>query len=220
VGEESAFSRLAKNGTNTTDRGKNLRHRSFSIALEPVVDSLQPQDRHLLPVLIRIPDSGTGEQPMGNITSISDSVVIRKVAEPFGWLSNMSPHPVLYRGYTFQCLRFSDEEIQTLIWDQASPMAAKMIAKKYRQQMVVAPRSQQDVENMELVVMLKTDQHPIIEEQLLATGDRFIVEDCTKRASASGRFWGARFHNGQWDGENQLGRLWMSLRSQIQHGEW
>ena len=164
---------------------------------------------------------------MTSLSSIPDSVVIRKVAEPFGCLGNMSPHPVRYRGYTyrtaealFQCLRFSDEDIQTLIWERASPMAAKMVAKKHRQQMVVAPRSRQDVENMELVIMLKTDQHPNVEQQLLDTGDRFIVEDCTKRPSESGRFWGAVISNGLWVGENQLGQLWMTLRSQIQRGEW
>jgi hypothetical protein len=139
----------------------------------------------------------------------------------------MSPHPVKYKGYAyrtaealFQCMRFEDEEIQTLIWDQPSPMGAKMVAKGKRELMKVAPQSDTDIENMENVLTMKTDQHSKIESQLLATGDRLIVEDCTKRASRSGLFWGAALRDGHWEGENKLGQLWMELRSRIQKGDW
>lgn len=154
-------------------------------------------------------------------------VLIRRVAEPYGGLGNMSPHPIVYRGdeyrtaeALFQCLRFDDEAIQTRIWEQSSPMAAKMIAKKHRDLMVVPPQSERDLENMQLVIGLKTDQHAEIERMLLETGDRAILEDCTKRASASGLFWGAARRDSHWEGSNWLGRLWMDLRSQIQSGEW
>jgi predicted NAD-dependent protein-ADP-ribosyltransferase YbiA (DUF1768 family) len=45
-----------------------------------------------------------------------DQIVIRKVAEPGGWLSNMSPHPLMHEGKKwwhceglFQALRMSKE---------------------------------------------------------------------------------------------------------------
>ena len=114
---------------------------------------------------------------MNKIQSQADDVVVRKVSDPFGFLGNMSPHPVKYKGYAyrtaealFQCMRFEDEEIQTLIWDQPSPMGAKMVAKGKRELMKVAPQSDTDIENMENVLTMKTDQHLKIESQLLATG--------------------------------------------------
>ena len=150
-----------------------------------------------------------------------------KVALPYGWLGNMSPHSVRYvrREYLtaealFQVLRFEDEAIRSTIWEQTSPMAAKMMAKKYRDQMIIQPRDEQDVENMGLVLMLKIEQHAEIRQMLLDTGDAVIVEDCSKRLTASGLFWGAAFRNGHWEGQNQLGQLWMELREEIRRGEW
>ena len=95
------------------------------------------------------------------IDESTDSVIkFTKVDLPFGWLSNMSPHSILYKGdeyataeALFQCLRFDDEQIQTQIWEQASPMAAKMKARKHAAQMVIEPRSEQGVENMGLVLI-------------------------------------------------------------------
>jgi hypothetical protein len=39
-------------------------------------------------------------------------------------------------------------------------MAAKMIAKKFRDQMVIEPMSDADLYNMKAVLRLKLDQHP------------------------------------------------------------
>ena len=50
---------------------------------------------------------------------------------------------------------------------------------------------------------------------LLATGNARIVEDCTKRASDSGRVWGATGKDGRWDGRNKLGTRWMELRATL-----
>ena len=50
-------------------------------------------------------------------------------------------------------------------------MTAKMIAKKHRDKMVVEPRSQQDLDNMRLVLRLKVDQNPEVKRILLATKD-------------------------------------------------
>ncbi len=149
-------------------------------------------------------------------------ILIRKVKEEFGWLGNMSPHPVEFEGKTyrttealFQALRFDDAVIVEAIQEQKSPMAAKMKAKKYRSRMVVEPLSDTDLDNMRLVLRLKIEQHPKLRNDLLATGDQEIVEDCTKRPRGSGLFWGAALQNEKWVGENWLGWLWMELRDEL-----
>lgn len=152
-------------------------------------------------------------------------ILIRKVKDEFGWLGNMSPYPVKHNGMTyrttealFQALRFDDEEIKEAIREQKSPMAAKMKAKKNKDRMVVVPLSGEDLEIMRLVLRLKLLQHPILRDDLLATADEEIVEDCTKRSSGSGLFWGAALRNGEWIGENWLGLLWMELRNELKQG--
>ncbi len=149
-------------------------------------------------------------------------ILIRKVAEEHGWLGNMAAFAVESDGFTyrttealFQSLRFADESIRKLIRSEKSPMAAKMIAKKYRNLMVVDPMSAADVQNMRLCLKLKLDQHSILNQRLTLTGEEVILEDCTKRPRGSGLFWGAAMKSGVWMGENWLGRLWMEFRADI-----
>ena len=150
-------------------------------------------------------------------------ILIRKVKEQNGWLGNMSPYPITHEGKSyrttealFQALRFNDETIIESIREQKSPMAAKMIAKKFRDHMVVEPMTEIDLDNMKMVLRLKLDQHPKLNADLIATGDEEIVEDCTKRPRGSGLFWGAAFKDETWVGENWLGWLWMELRDSLE----
>ena len=67
-------------------------------------------------------------------------IAFTKVNLPYGWLGNMSHHPVIHDGKDykttealFQCLRFKDHpEIQDQIRNKPSPMSAKMVAKHNR----------------------------------------------------------------------------------------
>ena len=152
-------------------------------------------------------------------------ILIQKVKDEYGWLGNMSPFPVLYQGHTFrttealfQALRFDDDKIIESILEQMSPMSAKMKAKKHRDRMVVEPMGDADLDNMRLVLRLKLLQHPKLRDDLLATGDEEIVEDCTKRPRGSGLFWGVANRGGEWIGKNWLGRLWMELRTEFTQG--
>jgi len=149
-------------------------------------------------------------------------IFIRKVGEEFGWLGNMSPFAVELDGVKyrttealFQCMRFEDEQIRSLIRAAKSPMMAKTIAKKHRKLMRIEPLSTK-LQNMRDCLQLKLSQHPVLIEKLQATGDEWIVEDCTKRPGGSGLFWGAKNMNGDWKGDNWLGVLWMELRSTIE----
>lgn len=147
------------------------------------------------------------------------TIPFTKVAMPYGWLGNMSPHPIKYDGKTwrtaealFQALRFADEQDREAIRSQTSPMAAKLVAKRRKLNMAVIPGSDQDIENMRLVLRLKVEQHPSLRQQLIETGDAEIVEDCTNRRAS---IWGAKYCQGRWDGRNLLGLLWMELRNEL-----
>lgn len=147
------------------------------------------------------------------------TIAFTKVALPYGWLSSMSPYRIIYDNKMwrttealFQALRFSDDAIRELIRAQTSPMAAKLAAKARRTAMVVVPLSQQDLDNMRLVLRLKVEQHPELKEALLDTGDVVIIEDCSKRRASP---WGAQRRDGSWVGDNWLGKLWMELRDEL-----
>ena len=135
------------------------------------------------------------------------TIIIGKIKEENGCFGNMA---------LFQAMRFNDPEIKEAIRAEKSPMGAKFCAKKYTEKMFVQPMSEQDLNNMRQCLRLKIDQHPELKKQLIETGKDFIVEDCTKRKRGSGLFWGAALENGEWIGQNWLGKLWMELRMQIE----
>ena len=151
------------------------------------------------------------------------TIAFTKVTLPYGWLGNMAPFPVLYgllewrtTEALFQALRFAaDDPVRELIRAEKSPMAAKMLAKKFAAQRIVTPLTQEDVNLMETVLRLKVEQHPHLKQELLATGDAFLVEDVTKRPGGTGSFWGAARVGDEWEGMNVLGELWMDLRQQL-----
>lgn len=153
-------------------------------------------------------------------------ITFTKVNQQWGWLGNMSPHPITIAGKHwrtaeafFQGLRFPEDSfVRELIRSQKSPMSAKMMAKKHKALRIVEPQSDEDVNNMRFVLRLKLDQNgtelEIAQElQILQRFDNpLIVEDCSKRARGSGLFWGAALvdaDTNRWCGQNILGRLWM-----------
>ena len=160
-------------------------------------------------------------------------VIIRDVKGEYGWLGNMSPHKIMYEKACwltaealFQALRFpmdavndEGENIREIIYTQKAPMAAKMKAKGSKVKMNITPMGDEDLKNMRMVLRLKfkCNRNPL-ERDLLATGDRLIVEDCSNRPNVAGLFWGAkRLADGTWEGTNTLGKLWMELRTEIRN---
>lgn len=155
-----------------------------------------------------------------------NEIAFTKVKLPYGWLSNMSPHPIWYDSLSyptgealFQVLRFEDVGIRAAIQMARSPMTAKMVAKAHADKMIVAPRSEADLANMRRVLTLKLAQHPELEAALLETDDAILIEDCSARPSESGLFWGMAHAPDGWRGENQLGKLWMELRAALRMEE-
>lgn len=157
--------------------------------------------------------------------AVGNVVAIRRVRDPFGYLSNMSPHPVSYHGAggefataeaLFQALRFPrDSSTRDEIRAARSPMAAKMHAKRNVALMHVVPRSAQDLESMRFVLSLKIVRHAEVKKGLLSTGDRRIVEDCSARQTEGGLYWGAALRDREWFGLNTLGGLWMEMRTRL-----
>ena len=69
---------------------------------------------------------------------------------------------------------------------------------------------------MRAILKLKVEQHPELMKLLVDTFPHEIVEDVTNRG-LGGRngFWGAAFKDGEWVGQNVLGKMWVSIRDEI-----
>jgi predicted NAD-dependent protein-ADP-ribosyltransferase YbiA (DUF1768 family) len=160
-------------------------------------------------------------------------IAFTKVNLPYGWLGNMSAYPVVHNGKEwrttealFQALRFNDEEIRESIRLEKSPMGCKMKTKSIIKTLtaqnqlfkrVVEPLSPEDVRNMEFCLRLKLEKHPRLLTELIKTNNIPIYEDVTSRGKrGSNVFWGAiKTSDGNWEGQNILGNLWMKLRTEI-----
>jgi predicted NAD-dependent protein-ADP-ribosyltransferase YbiA (DUF1768 family) len=111
----------------------------------------------------------------------------------------MAPFPVKHEEiwwktteHFFQALRFAKESpVRMEIHKQASPMGAKMMAKKYKKERVVEQFSQQDLDNMVLCLKLKIQTHRKIRESLFATAGKYLIEDVTDRPKKNDP-WGMR----------------------------
>ncbi|MGD9923596.1 MAG: NADAR family protein [Pseudorhodoplanes sp.] len=148
------------------------------------------------------------------------SIVFRKTSERFGGLSNMAAgFPVVVNGIQvrtsealYQACRFPHlPDVQRLVIEQISPMAAKMKSKPFRKQ------SRPDWDSVRVKVMrwclrVKLAQNwEKFSALLKATGDRPIVEESVKDD-----FWGAHpSDDGRLAGHNVLGRLLMELREEL-----
>jgi ribA/ribD-fused uncharacterized protein len=160
----------------------------------------------------------------------SDSAVFRATKDQWGGLSNMAAgYPLLINGHLFrtaealyQAFRYTDDKsedgelIQELIRREKSPMAAKMVSKKY-QSLTRDDWNFTRVKIMDWCLRAKLSAHrDNFSALLLSTGDLPIVEESHKD-----RFWGAVAVPGSADhlsGENVLGSLLVRLRENIKAG--
>jgi ribA/ribD-fused uncharacterized protein len=149
-----------------------------------------------------------------------NSVVFRRTAEKYGGLSNMAPgFPLHVNGVRirtsealYQACRFPHlPDVQRLIIDEGSPMAAKMRSKPFRDQ------SRPDWDAVRVKVMrwclrVKLAQNwDNFGSLLKRTGNQPIVEESKKDD-----FWGAHpLEDGGLAGANVLGRLLMELRREF-----
>jgi ribA/ribD-fused uncharacterized protein len=150
------------------------------------------------------------------------SIWFKGVNEPNGWMGNMAPYPIKFEGKVwltsealFQSMRYDIESIKEIIRVEKSPMGAKMKSKKYKDQMVVVPMSDLDVENMRKCVKMKFDAHPQLKKALIATGMSPIFEDIGIRKGERHKFWGAKkLSESEGEGNNMMGKILMDLREE------
>lgn len=149
----------------------------------------------------------------------ADSVVFLKTKEAFGGLSNMAAGypikinrvPILTSEALYQACRFpSLPEVQKLILDAKSPMAAKMLGKPHKTHSR-ADFGSVNVDIMRWCLQVKLAQNYVTFGKLLAsTKNKPIVEESHKDT-----FWGAvrdKSNPNILRGRNVLGQLLMALR--------
>jgi ribA/ribD-fused uncharacterized protein len=155
-----------------------------------------------------------------------ECAVFSTTTGPYGSYSNMAAgFPLSIDGVTFrtsealyQCFRFPHRsEIQREIVDAASPMTAKLIARRNRNE----SRSgwlDVRVAIMQWCVTLKLMSHPErFGREIASSGEMPIVE-----LSSRDRFWAAVEEprgSGLLVGENQLGSILMRLRDDLHAGD-
>ena len=165
----------------------------------------------------------TTRPPGERAYAADDAVVFQKTHEPWGELSNMAGgFPLVVAGHTwltaealYQACRYPRHpDVQRLILEQTSPMAAKMKSKAFR----ANSRSDWEIvraQVMRWVLRVKLAQNfDKFGACLERTGERPIVE-----RSHRDRYWGTVLEpDGFLRGSNVLGRLLMELRAELTEG--
>jgi len=105
--------------------------------------------------------------------------------------------------HLYQALKFEDSKIVTEIIDANSPLLAKKIPNKYKQQRL---RNWPEIklEIMKKVLNLKFDHHLEIQDYLKSTKDAELIEN-----NPEDDFWGI----GDGKGQNMIGKIWMGIRT-------
>ncbi len=133
----------------------------------------------------------------------------------FYCLDNFSAFKFEFGGKVFQTVEHAYQsykfihtapEIAKQIIESNSPHDAKKIADLNKDK--VDPNWQNiNIELMEKLLRAKMEQNPTVKEKLLKTKGHLICEDSPKDS-----FWGIGPNR---DGRNELGKLWMKLRDEI-----
>ena len=155
-----------------------------------------------------------------SIYSVANAAIFKENNGPYGAFSNMSSrHPLVVNDIKirtvealYQSFKFtSHPEIQQVIIEQKSPMAAKYKAIKYKE-FIRKDWVNIKLRIMEWCVRVKISQnYSTFGSKLLETVDLMIVE-YSRRDS----FWGANYiDSNSLSGENHLGKILMKLRDEL-----
>ncbi len=129
------------------------------------------------------------------------------------FLSNFSAFGVDWKGafymtseHVYQAEKFLDEAVREKIRSAKSAHDAKQIARAN------IDLCRDDWESAKLgtmkdILLAKVSQHDYIKEKLVSSGDATLIEN-----SPQDSFWGWGPNK---DGQNQLGKLWMEIRSEL-----
>ncbi|MCT7950644.1 NADAR family protein [Ancylothrix sp. C2] len=146
------------------------------------------------------------------------TIYFYKVSDPYGYLSNFSPHGIHLGGldwptveHYYQAQKFAGSQCEAIIPQiHSAPTPQEAAALGRDPCRILRPDWEQTKYNiMREAVLTKFLTHRDIQTLLLATGDEIIVED-----SPRDYYWGCGADK---TGQNQLGKILMSVRLEIRH---
>ena len=135
----------------------------------------------------------------------------------FGYfMSNFSAFEVNYDGHiwktsehAYQAAKFSkDSSVYNEILTATSAHNALKLAEYNYEHKRPDWNETEKVRAITLIVRAKHDQHEYIQRKLLETGNLELIENSPKDS-----FWG---RGPDWKGRNELGKIWMKLREEMQ----
>lgn len=149
----------------------------------------------------------------------TDGSVVGFYEREFFVFSNFSSFQVFWRGrlwptseHAYQAARYSGvcSELEEKIFQARSAHEAYRIMQAHRDK--ERPGwIEEKVGVMYEICKAKLEQNPYVKEKLLLTNDLLIVEDSPKDP-----FWG---WGADRQGRNELGKIWMKLRKELQSGK-
>jgi N-glycosidase YbiA len=144
------------------------------------------------------------------------TIYFYKVWQPYGCFSNFSPHSIEIKGtcwptveHYYQAQKFvnsPDAHIIPLIHAATTPEEAAALGRCHTRHLRL-DWNLVKTEIMRVAVHKKFITHPEIKQILLQTGEEILVEN-----SPTDYFWGCGADH---TGENNLGKILMSVRSEI-----
>lgn len=164
--------------------------------------------------MTKTPQSGR-KQPTNKAALPGEIHFYRANEKPFGAFSNLYQRPIEFEGlvyptseHAYQAGKASKPAVRDWILSAPTPALAAMAAHGLYVWDVVPDWAQIKFDRMRRVLRAKFDQHPDLQELLLATGEARLVEAGTV-SNAVNRLWGEV--DGK--GENMLGVMLMELRT-------
>ena len=130
------------------------------------------------------------------------------------YLSNFSSFQVKWKGilyttseHAYQCAKFKKGgKVWKKILSSTSAHESKKIAQAHVEEKI-ANWTEHKLDVMEDIVRKKFEQHEYIQRKLAETENCQLIED-----SPVDSFWG---RGPNWKGQNNLGKIWMKIRSEI-----
>ena len=147
---------------------------------------------------------------------VTESVAIRKVAEPWGIFGNFARTPIVIdevmfktSEQLFQLMKFKDKEPVLAVYNANNPkMTTKHWEKTHRRE----DWGKMIVDAMKFCLTKKFEQSEDFRAELECSHGKFIVEEQTSFPKKTPDTWGVKQQGNNFVGPNLLGRLLMELR--------
>lgn len=143
---------------------------------------------------------------------MSDRILFYRVDDPFGFMSNFARYPIRVDGgewrtseHYFQAQKFAGSPGEREV--QAAPSAGEAARLGRKLPGLRADWDSVKDEVMLMALRAKFTQHEALKAELLATGDRQLVEH-----TANDAYWA---DGGDGSGRNRLGELLMQVRAEL-----